>query len=128
MIMYSDNKFDSREPGLTIGAFNQLRELGYEEVRQRANNPPNEPPNHLSLVVEVVEEPKWQEKAACKGEKTQMFYPKNGIGVHEAIQICDECIVRDECLDYATTNEENFGIWGGKSERQRRKINRKKNQ
>lgn len=61
--------------------------------------------------------------AACAGIDTdRIFYPQRGASSRLARAVCAECEVRAECLDYALTNGEMFGIWGGLSERQRVKL------
>lgn len=64
----------------------------------------------------------WQEQAVCASTDPEMFFPEKGGSTREAKQICTRCQVRDRCLEYALQNEERFGIWGGMSERERRKI------
>lgn len=63
--------------------------------------------------------PSWKEQAACQGMDTGFFYPERGTQ-SGAIAICLECPVRLQCLN-AGLNERH-GIWGGKNERERRKI------
>ena len=58
----------------------------------------------------------------CRGADPARFFPSDGFGVEAAQQVCAECPVRAECLDYALTNHFEFGIWGGASERERRRI------
>lgn len=64
----------------------------------------------------------WRDRAACKGADPELFYPGLGEDSRKPKQVCAGCDVRQECLDYAIANQEMFGIWGGKSERERRKI------
>jgi len=64
----------------------------------------------------------WRQKAACIGYPPEAFFPTDGVGVDAARQICAECTVRDPCLEYALANRENHGVWGGCSERERRRI------
>jgi WhiB family redox-sensing transcriptional regulator len=53
-----------------------------------------------------------------------VFFPEKGGSTREAKRICGECPVRAECLEYALEEDERFGIWGGMSERERRKLKR----
>lgn len=75
-----------------------------------------------------VERPKWQKNAPCKNYDTNVFYPAPGDvdNLRLAKSICKECSVRQECLEYALENSERFGIWGGKSARERMLILRAK--
>jgi len=70
------------------------------------------------------EEPDWQERALCAQTDPEAFFPEKGGSTREAKRICSGCEVRAECLDYALTHDERFGIWGGLSERERRRLRR----
>lgn len=71
--------------------------------------------------------PLWQKEGACRSSDTAVFFPDRGASTKEAKDICNGCPVKEECLDYALMNGEKFGIWGGYSERERRRIKRKLN-
>lgn len=64
----------------------------------------------------------WMRDGNCVGVDPDLFYPERGASTREAKAICHGCDVRVECLEYALANGEKFGIWGAKSERERRKI------
>ena len=66
----------------------------------------------------------WQSDALCAQTDPEAFFPEKGGSTREAKRICEGCEVRSECLDYALANDERFGIWGGLSERERRKLRR----
>jgi len=66
----------------------------------------------------------WQADALCAQTDPEAFFPEKGGSTREAKRICEGCEVRSECLDYALANDERFGIWGGLSERERRKLRR----
>ncbi len=68
------------------------------------------------------------EHAKCKKMDPEIFYPKRGQPIVNAIQICRVCPVKSDCLEYALANNERYGIWGGASERERRKIRRDRKQ
>ncbi len=68
----------------------------------------------------------WHEKARCKGWDPDIFYPDRGVPSASAKAICKECQVQADCLEYALTRDERFGIWGGLSERERRKMYRER--
>ena len=64
----------------------------------------------------------WQEDANCKNEDPDLFFPNRGASTKKAKEICYACQVKEYCLEYSIVNAEKFGIWGGLSERERRKI------
>jgi len=66
----------------------------------------------------------WQADALCAQTDPEAFFPEKGGSTRDAKRICDGCEVRSECLEYALANDERFGIWGGLSERERRKLRR----
>ena len=66
----------------------------------------------------------WADKAKCLVAEPDTFFPEKGGSTREAKRICSGCPVKDECLEYALENDERFGIWGGLSERERRKLRR----
>ncbi|MGH3719900.1 MAG: WhiB family transcriptional regulator [Pseudonocardiaceae bacterium] len=66
----------------------------------------------------------WQERALCAQTDPEAFFPEKGGSTREAKRICAGCEVRAECLEYALTFDERFGIWGGLSERERRRLKR----
>jgi WhiB family redox-sensing transcriptional regulator len=67
----------------------------------------------------------WQERALCAETDPEAFFPEKGGSTREAKKICTGCEVRAECLEYALANDERFGIWGGLSERERRRLRRR---
>jgi WhiB family transcriptional regulator, redox-sensing transcriptional regulator len=67
----------------------------------------------------------WQERALCAQTDPEAFFPEKGGSTREAKRVCASCDVRAECLEYALANDERFGIWGGLSERERRKLKRR---
>lgn len=66
----------------------------------------------------------WQERALCAQTDPEAFFPEKGGSTREAKRVCTGCEVQAECLDYALANDERFGIWGGMSERERRRLKR----
>lgn len=69
-------------------------------------------------------EGEWQEQALCAQTDPEAFFPEKGGSTKDAKRICKACAVRDECLEYALEHDERFGIWGGLSERERRRWKR----
>jgi WhiB family redox-sensing transcriptional regulator len=67
----------------------------------------------------------WQTDALCSQTDPEAFFPEKGGSTRDAKRICTSCDVRSECLEYALQNDERFGIWGGLSERERRKLKRR---
>lgn len=64
----------------------------------------------------------WMNEGLCAQTDPEAFFPEKGGSTRAAKKICAECDVVEQCLAYALRNEERFGIWGGKSERERRKL------
>ena len=76
----------------------------------------------LALVDAVVS---WQERALCAETDPEAFFPEKGGSTREAKRVCTGCEVKGECLQYALAHDERFGIWGGLSERERRRLKRR---
>lgn len=68
----------------------------------------------------------WQDFANCRGADPDLFFPERGASTRTAKGICRECSVRSECLEFAISSSEKFGIWGALSERERRKIRKER--
>jgi WhiB family transcriptional regulator, redox-sensing transcriptional regulator len=66
----------------------------------------------------------WQSRGLCAGEDPEVFFPSRGDPGAAARQICAACLVRHECLGYATAADE-FGIWGGLDQQERRNLKRR---
>lgn len=67
----------------------------------------------------------WQADSLCAQTDPEAFFPEKGGSTREAKKICGQCEVSAECLEYALQNDERFGIWGGLSERERRRLRRR---
>ena len=82
----------------------------------------------LSLVTSAFDdmfeavEDQWQDRALCAQTDPEAFFPEKGGSTREAKRICQGCEVKAECLEYALHNDERFGIWGGLSDRERRRL------
>jgi WhiB family redox-sensing transcriptional regulator len=74
---------------------------------------------------DLPEELAWQERALCAQTDPEAFFPEKGGSTREAKRVCMSCDVRAECLSYALANDERFGIWGGLSERERRRVKKR---
>ncbi|MBB5642126.1 WhiB family transcriptional regulator [Cryobacterium roopkundense] len=67
----------------------------------------------------------WQTDSLCAQTDPEAFFPEKGGSTRDAKKICASCEVRTQCLEYALANDERFGIWGGLSERERRKLRKR---
>lgn len=64
--------------------------------------------------------PEWFAHAACTGVDPELFHPSRGESTAEAKAICRRCGIRSACLEWAMATHQQFGIWGGLSEQQRK--------
>ena len=67
----------------------------------------------------------WLADAICSQTDPEAFFPEKGGSTRDAKRICAGCDVKQQCLEYALANDERFGIWGGLSERERRKLKKR---
>ena len=73
----------------------------------------------------VIRQPGWQSKAACKGLDPNDFIPEKKHPkdtIHYDRTVCDNCIVKAQCLDYALANRAEKGLWGGTSPKERESM------
>lgn len=68
----------------------------------------------------------WRQRAACRGVDPDVFYPSSDEEAEEAKAICGVCPVREPCLEYALAHRERDGVWGGATERERRRMIRQR--
>ncbi|WP_199584442.1 WhiB family transcriptional regulator [Blastococcus sp. TF02A-30] len=64
----------------------------------------------------------WRQAALCAETDPEAFFPEKGGSTREAKRVCTGCPVQAQCLEFALANDERFGIWGGLSERERRRL------
>ena len=64
----------------------------------------------------------WRQRAACRGVDPDIFYPVSDDDSGEAKALCASCSVRQACLEYSLAAREREGVWGGLTERERRRI------
>lgn len=76
----------------------------------------------MSGMRELMDRPSWMELAECRGMDPEMFFPGRGQDTSYAKAICRRCEVQAECLAYSMNSGEHHGIWGGFSERERRRL------
>lgn len=75
-----------------------------------------------SLPSDAGDQEAWRLDALCAETDPEAFFPEKGGSTREAKRVCGGCDVRAECLEFALANDERFGIWGGLSERERRRL------
>ena len=76
------------------------------------------------MTLRLVADMSWQLQANCLGVHPDLFFPDRGASARQAKAVCKGCAVREQCLEYALDNGENYGVWGGTTERDRRRIRR----
>ena len=74
------------------------------------------------MAVPISDERPWLVFSACRHADPDLFFPSSREETQHALSICASCPVRPECLDYALETGERFGIWGGLTEKKRRKV------
>ena len=78
-----------------------------------------------ALTVPINEERPWMVFAACHDEDPDLFFAPTKEQTRQALAICEICPVQEDCLEYALDARERFGVWGGTTEKQRRKMLRR---
>jgi len=68
----------------------------------------------------------WRRHSACRGLDPEIFYPETDDHADAAKRVCSECSVRGTCLEYALAGREKEGVWGGATEKERRRILRQR--
>ena len=64
----------------------------------------------------------WMAQGNCADKPPSLFFPSDGVGVEVAKRVCADCPMKATCLEYALSNRIDHGVWGGTSERERRRI------
>ena len=80
----------------------------------------------MSIIAEVLMPPEWTRKALCAEVDPEIFFPDKGDKTAHVKQICKACTVRAECLEYSFKHNERFGVWGGLTELDRRRLRSRK--
>ncbi|WP_456992472.1 WhiB family transcriptional regulator [Geodermatophilus sp. SYSU D01105] len=83
---------------------------------------PAEPPAQSWAAPVPAGDESWRLDALCAETDPEAFFPEKGGSTREAKRVCAGCPVRSQCLEFALANDERFGIWGGLSERERRRL------
>ena len=78
------------------------------------------------MLVEAKKIPIWRQRAACRGVDADIFYPITDEEAEDAKSVCGSCGVRAACLEWALANRERDGVWGGATERERRRMVRQR--
>lgn len=119
MSTLTDNLADTH--GVTVAYLrNQIITAGYDpDTGHPAVKPTKEP---LLDVFAGLWEADWMNDALCAQTDPESFYPEKGHSTRDAKATCMRCDVRAECLEDALVNRERWGIWGGVTERERRKM------
>ncbi|HJR24233.1 MAG TPA: WhiB family transcriptional regulator [Acidimicrobiales bacterium] len=68
----------------------------------------------------------WRRNAACRGLDPEIFFPALDDDVVDAKAVCGACLVQETCLEFALTVREKEGVWGGATEKERRRILRQR--
>lgn len=99
--------------------------MGWADGMDRSGWTPARATHHPTGSVSArldLDAPEWMDRALCAQVDYEMFFPEKGGSTADAKRLCGTCDVREDCLRYAIDHHERFGIWGGKSERERRAI------
>ena len=99
----------------------------YMRLSSNGSNPEPLPPTETDQPPEITPplyDKDYMKKGNCLGSDNSLFFPSQGEDYRDAIQVCSDCPVRVDCLAAALENDEKYGIWGGKSEKQRRQLRR----
>jgi WhiB family transcriptional regulator, redox-sensing transcriptional regulator len=110
--------------GRIDGGCRAVRELKQRNVLTDSSRlDASRPSRHLAEA-----EPVWRERGACRGIAAAAFFPdeEDRAGIEFAKSVCAECTVRVMCLEYALMSKEKVGVWGGATERERRRIVRQR--
>lgn len=80
----------------------------------------------VSRPLEMKRAPSWKLLAACRGVEADIFYPLTDEEAESAKSVCQTCSVREACLEWALAHRERDGVWGGATERERRRMVRQR--
>jgi WhiB family redox-sensing transcriptional regulator len=106
------------EPVIVMKGYSGLPVYTYEDAKKAEA----EGLVSFDMVMPSAGDLEWQERALCAQTDPEAFFPEKGGSTREAKRVCTTCDVRVDCLEYALKNDERFGIWGGLSERERRRL------
>ncbi len=95
---------------------------GYDGYDDGYDAPAEQSPTSFWTDLSEPGEATWRLDALCAETDPEAFFPEKGGSTREAKRVCTGCSVRTQCLEFALANDERFGIWGGLSERERRRV------
>lgn len=104
--------------GTSPGLYTVVTPAG-DKGRMRTTPPPSD-----TWLVDLDERP-WAAYAACRTADPDLFFPADDDAARAAVTICRGCPVREECLDWALEVRVRYGVWGGTTERDRRRLVRR---
>jgi WhiB family redox-sensing transcriptional regulator len=81
-----------------------------------------EPMHRFEIPTDADSVTAWMADGNCRNYPPAIFFPSDGVGVDRARKICNGCPVAAQCLEYALEERIEHGVWGGCSERERRRI------
>jgi WhiB family redox-sensing transcriptional regulator len=105
-------RFDASPAGRSEGEERSVRIERFPNVDVSVLPPNPSPPDY------------WQDRAACFGVDPDLFFPVSEEEAGPALTFCNTCRIREECLAWALKNGERYGVWGGLTEQQRRRLQR----
>lgn len=125
----AENHHDQHVSSDTVTALSEAPSRRIESAPERVSETPQDAVwlGIPSLIPsgQIEGELAWQVDALCAQTDPEAFFPEKGGSTRDAKKVCSACHVKQECLDYALANDERFGIWGGLSERERRKLKKR---
>ena len=89
------------------------------EELQQLNHAADPPTANLAA---PLTDPRWSDDALCAQTDPDAFFPEKGGATRDAKRVCTSCDVKAQCLAYALATDQRFGVWGGLSERERRRL------
>src|SRR5664280_1333426 len=78
----------------------------------------------LPTLRDRINRPAWMDRGACRRESLDAFFPSRGVSTATAKAVCADCVVKTPCLDYALSESDLAGVWGGTSPEERRQMRR----
>lgn len=76
------------------------------------------------MSVQVASDVQWSVDALCAQIDNELFFPEKGGSTKQAKKICRSCPVKNACLEFALDNDERYGVWGGTTDKERRRLRR----
>ena len=80
--------------------------------------------NLVGQLRSLIDRFEWHARAACRGRSDVNFFPTRGESIRVARAFCSGCAVRAECLEYTLAHDRTVGVWGGLTERERKRVRR----